>query len=196
MIFILPRRIKKFLDFSISYEVYEEESDINMFISEITGRKVGIWPSKLRVLVSLLTVKYNILFRLGIYNWFPTTHNSNFLKNMAMLLHVIGTATKFGKGYFIYQYIVKDVGSISSSTLLYFLFQFTIRKTIDLPTTNTSLESFIIRLFPFTSGSFFICSLNEEEYGKLLEHTLEGITHRQKLFAEEFFDMPKRKAHI
>lgn len=58
-----------------------------------------------RLPASLLTVKYNVLFRLGIINWFPTAHNSNNLKEMALLLYAIVTDKKFNLGQFIFERI-------------------------------------------------------------------------------------------
>ena len=71
--------LSKILDFSTNCEkVHKEESNINDVISEISRRKVGMWPSKSRVPASLPIVEYHILFRLGIFNWFLTAHNSSF----------------------------------------------------------------------------------------------------------------------
>lgn len=74
----------------------------NEVLKKITGEKCSSWGPELRLSVSLLTVKYNVMFRLGIFNWFLMAHNSSILKEIALLLYTMVTRRKFNLGKFIF----------------------------------------------------------------------------------------------
>lgn len=106
-----PKFINKFPDFptEIEDEVFEEGFEyIDEVLKEITGGKCNSWGHESRLSASLLTVKYSVLFKLGICNWFPTTHNSSILRAMALLLYSIVTGVKFNLGQFIFEKIIEE----------------------------------------------------------------------------------------
>lgn len=90
-------------------DIYEEGLEYtDEIISEITGGRCTSWGVKSRLLAFLLTAKYNVLFRLVIYNWFLIAHNSRILKEMALLLYTKVTGHPFNLGNFIFEKITEE----------------------------------------------------------------------------------------
>ncbi|XP_039143923.1 uncharacterized protein LOC120281046 [Dioscorea cayenensis subsp. rotundata] len=115
-----PTCLNKFLEFKPEVKGnYEEGLVLNEeVLKEITRGRTESWGEETRLPASNLTAKYNILFRLGIQNWLPAPHNSNIVKELALLLFAVGTGKKFNLGRLIFQNIVKEVDRTSSSTSL------------------------------------------------------------------------------
>lgn len=105
MVEFSPDIINEFLEFPTESEddMFEEGFEYtNEVLKKITGEKCSSWGPELRLSVSLLTVKYNVMFRLGIFNWFLMAHNSSILKEIALLLYTMVTRRKFNLGKFIF----------------------------------------------------------------------------------------------
>lgn len=100
-------------------DVYEDGFEFSdEVLKEITGEKYSSWGPESRFLASPLTVKYNVLFRLGIYNWFPMAHNSSIFKEMTLLPYDMVTGRKFNLGKFIFEKIVEEAGNNPIATHL------------------------------------------------------------------------------
>lgn len=115
MVGFTPDGINEFLEFptKIENDVFEEGFEYTAeVIKEITCEKYSSWGPELRFSASQLIVKYNVLFRLAIFNWFPTAHNSCILKDMALLLYamVIGGSSTWENSYF--RRLFKNLGKV------------------------------------------------------------------------------------
>lgn len=105
------------MDFPIDIEdeVIEEGLEYtNEVLKEIAGGKCGTWGPESRLLASFFTVKYNILFILGIFNWKPIAYNSSILKEMALLLYAMVTGKKFNLGQFIFERITEEATNFAT----------------------------------------------------------------------------------
>ncbi|XP_039119670.1 uncharacterized protein LOC120255974 [Dioscorea cayenensis subsp. rotundata] len=173
---------------------YEEELELNEeVLKEITGGRTESWGEETRLPASILTAKYNVLFRLGIQNWLPAPHNSSIVKELALLLFAIGTeadcsysSTSLGYPALLSQYLlqhgvqlkkgepVKAVKKLKISQKL-----FNPGKKIDLP---------VGRVSPMPE--------DEEEYEKFLKEQLEDAERRQRALFAELFIIAKQKQNI
>lgn len=84
-----PDSINELLEFpsEVEDDVFEEGFEYtDEVLKEITGEKCSSWGPESRLPASLLTMKYNVLFRLGIFNWFSAAHNSIILKDGAVIV--------------------------------------------------------------------------------------------------------------
>ncbi|XP_039122071.1 uncharacterized protein LOC120258688 [Dioscorea cayenensis subsp. rotundata] len=87
----------------------------------VRGKWIPFTPACLnRFLEFKLEVKgnYEEGLELNEENWLPVPHNSNIVKELALLLFAIGTGKKFNLGRLIFQTIVKEADYTSSSTSL------------------------------------------------------------------------------
>lgn len=70
-----PKIINRFLgrnkEEQAEVEVYE-----NVICKEITAKQVKEWTRKGKLSASDLSVKYDVLHRIGAANWVPTNHTS------------------------------------------------------------------------------------------------------------------------
>lgn len=95
--------------------VYDEDFEYSEEIVEaITRGKCNTWGPESRLFTSKLTVKYNVQLKLGSCNWFPTTHTSSILKEMAILLYAMIARRQFNLGQFIFDRIT-DVINVTST---------------------------------------------------------------------------------
>lgn len=93
MIYFSRTKLNEFLELTSEVEdIYEEEIEYTEeILKEVIRGRCDSWGIESRMPTSLLLAKYHVLFKLGIYNWFPTTHNSSILKEMAVFLYVVMT---------------------------------------------------------------------------------------------------------
>lgn len=94
--------------------MYDDDFEYSDEIIEaLTGGKCSTWGPESRLYPSKQTVKYNVLLKLGAFNWFPTTYTSSILKKMAMLLYSIVTGRQFNLGQFVFDRIT-DMVNVTS----------------------------------------------------------------------------------
>lgn len=94
--------------------MYDDDFEYSDEIIEaLTGAKCSTWGPESRLYPSKQTVKYNVLLKLGAFNWFPTTYTSSILKKMAMLLYSIVTGRQFNLGQFVFDRIT-DMVNVTS----------------------------------------------------------------------------------
>lgn len=67
----------------------------------LTGGTLTVWPMN-DILVASLCVKYTILHKIGIANWFPSSHGFSVSIALATYLFQIGTDASVDAGLFIY----------------------------------------------------------------------------------------------
>ncbi|XP_050895698.1 uncharacterized protein LOC127102360 [Lathyrus oleraceus] len=92
-----PTVINKFLGRGIEGACELEATD-NEVCREITARQVKEWPSKKHLPAGKLTIKYDILHKIGSANWMPTNHISTISNTIGRFIFVVGTKLKFDYG--------------------------------------------------------------------------------------------------
>ncbi|XP_050875268.1 uncharacterized protein LOC127078897 [Lathyrus oleraceus] len=85
----------------------ELEVTDNQVYREITARQVKVWHVKKHLPTGKLTVKYDILHKIGAANWVPTNHISNIANTLRRFIFVVGTKVKFDYGRFMFDQIIK-----------------------------------------------------------------------------------------
>ncbi|XP_058725980.1 uncharacterized protein LOC131597292 [Vicia villosa] len=89
----------------------ELEVTDNEVCEVITGGKIKKWPIKSKLSASLLTVRYALLHKIGAANWVPTNHTSTIVVGLGRFIYAVGTKTKFDYGTYIFDQIMKHVGT-------------------------------------------------------------------------------------
>ncbi|XP_058779944.1 uncharacterized protein LOC131653697 [Vicia villosa] len=107
-----PIVINKFLERSNQAHPELEVSD-NQMCKEITASQVKTWPFKGKLTVSKLSVKYDVLHRIGAANWVPTQHKSTISALLGKFIFAIGTKSKVDYGTYIFKQTLKHAGSYS-----------------------------------------------------------------------------------
>jgi len=77
--------------------------------SELTGRSFN-WTKANALRASVLTSKYSMLHKLGLYNWIPGSHKNNLSLELAKFLYFVGTGQVFNFGQVIFDHIVQFAG--------------------------------------------------------------------------------------
>lgn len=70
-------------------------SSLKTIVKEITGNVHDDWPSKGLLVALNLSVKYTILYKIGVAKWAPSYSGSCFTPILASLLYQIGTMALF-----------------------------------------------------------------------------------------------------
>ncbi|XP_058771357.1 uncharacterized protein LOC131644781 [Vicia villosa] len=89
----------------------ELEVTDNEVCKVITGGKVKKWPIKSKLSASSLNVSYALLHKIGAANWVPTNHTSTIAVGLGRFIYGVGTKTKFDYGTYIFDQIMKHVGT-------------------------------------------------------------------------------------
>ncbi|XP_058747005.1 uncharacterized protein LOC131619994 [Vicia villosa] len=89
----------------------ELEVTDNEVCKVITGGKVKKWPIKSKLSASSLNVRYALLHKIGAANWVPTNHTSTIAVGLGRFIYAVGTKTKFDYGTYIFDQIMKHVGT-------------------------------------------------------------------------------------
>ncbi|KAK2452073.1 hypothetical protein QL285_011072 [Trifolium repens] len=79
----------------------------NQICKTITANQVRVWPLKGKVPSAMLSIKYDILNRIGAANWVPTTHSSTIAISLAKFVYVVGTGANVDYGALIFDQIVE-----------------------------------------------------------------------------------------
>ncbi|TYJ96982.1 flocculation protein FLO11-like [Cucumis melo var. makuwa] len=75
-------------DYAVSYPTLERLPE------DLTSGTVPVWPVDGQLPVAFLTIKYSILYRIGISNWIPSTHASTILTLLGHFVYLVGTGVK------------------------------------------------------------------------------------------------------
>ena len=81
---------------------------------------VYVWPAKNKCLSSTLSLKYSILQKIALSNWFPFLHKTYVTKDLAILLFLIGTSESFDIGKWLFEIIVHNAKYKHASGILPF----------------------------------------------------------------------------
>ena len=82
---------------------------MNKVILELTTNPISVWPSKNKVLSSILLVKYSILHKIALFNRLPSLHKTYVTEDMAILLFLISTCKDFDMGKLLFEVIIHNV---------------------------------------------------------------------------------------
>ncbi|KAH6807819.1 hypothetical protein C2S51_028927 [Perilla frutescens var. frutescens] len=88
--------------------------ELDEVAAELTGGNHCAWLSGHSLIVSDLSVKYSILHKIAVRNWFPSTHNSTIRKPLGLLLFKVGTRVEFNLGQLIFEHVVAHAESSRS----------------------------------------------------------------------------------
>jgi hypothetical protein len=89
----------------------ELEATDNEVFREITARQVKGWPIKKHLPAGKLTVKYDILHKIGAANWVPTNHISIIANTLGRFIFAVGTKLNFDYGRFMFEQIIKHAST-------------------------------------------------------------------------------------
>ncbi|XP_058764804.1 uncharacterized protein LOC131638269 [Vicia villosa] len=91
----------------------ELEVSDNKICQVITANQVRSWPLKGKLSTSKLSMKYEMLHKIGAANWVPTNHKSTVSTVLGRFIYVVGTKAKFDYGTYIFEQTIKHAGSYS-----------------------------------------------------------------------------------
>lgn len=82
---------------------------IEQLALELSGRLVQNWPTNGQFIVSKLSVKYVILHKIDIANWYPSTYMATISIALTELVYQSSTGHIVDVGEFIFHQILRDV---------------------------------------------------------------------------------------
>src|ERR1044072_10039750 len=85
-----PKSINRFLNRSEA-TVNEEQFSLETIAKVLTANQMNEWPASGTIPCSKLSVKYEILHKIGAANWAPSSHTSSVLVSLARLIYAVGT---------------------------------------------------------------------------------------------------------
>ncbi|XP_058741115.1 uncharacterized protein LOC131613463 [Vicia villosa] len=107
-----PSVINKFLGRTDEAQTELEVTD-NQVCQVITAKQVKGWPMKDKLTASKLSIKYEMLHKIGAANWVLTNHKSTISTMLGRFLYAVGTKAKFDYGAYIFDQTMKHAGSFS-----------------------------------------------------------------------------------
>ncbi|XP_058732717.1 uncharacterized protein LOC131604283 [Vicia villosa] len=103
---------RKCIEFSPTVvNLYLGRNDEAQLELEVTDNEVKKWPIKSKLSASSLNVRYALLHKIGAANWVPTNHTSTIAVGLGRFIYAVGTKTKFDYGTYIFDQIMKHVGT-------------------------------------------------------------------------------------
>jgi hypothetical protein len=101
-----PVVINRFLGRSEDAQPEFEVTD-NEVCKTITADQIKQWPKKGKVSASKLSVKYDVLNRIGAVNWVPTTHTADVATGLARFIYIIGNEIPYDFETYIFDQTMK-----------------------------------------------------------------------------------------
>lgn len=86
---------------------------------EFTVGQLKQWSNK-GLTVGKLSVKYDVLNRIGVTNWAPINHNSSITPALAKLIFKFGTKSKLNFRNYVFNQTMKHVGLFIVQLPIYF----------------------------------------------------------------------------
>ena len=77
----------------------------------LTKGKYSSWPKNNNLHFSILSTRYSILHKIGVYNWLPITHKFTITKSLPSLLYLIGTKQSFNLGRLMFDHVLRHIES-------------------------------------------------------------------------------------
>ncbi|XP_050941531.1 uncharacterized protein LOC127149711 [Cucumis melo] len=102
--------INGFLGNAVFINFAPSSSSTEVLASELSGGILSSWPVN-SIPAAALSVKYAILHKIGIANWFPSSHASSVSAALGTFLYRICNDDRVDADAFIYNQLLRDVGS-------------------------------------------------------------------------------------
>ncbi|TYK01006.1 envelope-like protein [Cucumis melo var. makuwa] len=94
----------------VSINFAPSSSSTDVLASELSGGTLSSWPVN-GIPTAALSVKYATLHKIGIANWFPSSHASSVSAALDTFLYRICNDCRLDAGAFIYNQLLRHVGS-------------------------------------------------------------------------------------
>ncbi|KAA0067338.1 uncharacterized protein E6C27_scaffold179G00480 [Cucumis melo var. makuwa] len=107
---ITPAVINGFLGNAVSINFAPLSSSTDVLASEFSGGTLSPWPVS-GIPAAALSAKYAILHKIGIANWFHSSHASSVSVALGTFLYRIYNDDRVDAGAFIYNHLLRHVGS-------------------------------------------------------------------------------------
>ncbi|TYK14798.1 uncharacterized protein E5676_scaffold1610G00420 [Cucumis melo var. makuwa] len=107
---ISPIVINGFLENVIDVDYSPSSPSTDVLASVLSGGTLSTWPVN-RIPAVALSIKYAILHKIGIANWFPSSHASSVSAALGIFLYRICNDNKLNTGAFIYNQLLRYVDS-------------------------------------------------------------------------------------
>ncbi|XP_058774613.1 uncharacterized protein LOC131648896 [Vicia villosa] len=97
------------------YDEAQPEMEVfdNKVCQVITAKQVKSWLLKGKLSASKLSIKYDMLHKIGAVKWVPTNQKSTNGIVLGKFIYAVGTKTKFDYGSYIFDQTMKHAGSFS-----------------------------------------------------------------------------------
>ncbi|KAA0033528.1 uncharacterized protein E5676_scaffold104G00910 [Cucumis melo var. makuwa] len=107
---ISPAMINGFLGNTVDIDCYPSCPTTEVLATVLFGGTLSTWPVN-GIPAAALSVKYAILHKIGIANWFSSSHASSVSAALGTFLYQICNDDKVDTGAFIYNQLLRHVGS-------------------------------------------------------------------------------------
>ncbi|XP_050946551.1 uncharacterized protein LOC103495162 [Cucumis melo] len=114
---ITPAVINGFLGNAVSINFAPSSPSTDVLASELSGGTLSSWPLN-GIPVAVLSVKYAILHKIGIANWFSLSHASSVSAALGTFLYRICNDDRVDAGAFIYNQLLRHVGYFGVKLLI------------------------------------------------------------------------------
>ena len=102
--------INEFLGNVVDINCSPSSPSTDVLASVLSGGSLSAWPIN-GIPAVALSIKYEILHKIGIANWFPSSHASSVFAALGTFLYQICNDNKVDTGAFIYNQLLRHVGS-------------------------------------------------------------------------------------
>ncbi|KAA0060865.1 uncharacterized protein E6C27_scaffold7015G00020 [Cucumis melo var. makuwa] len=107
---ISPAVINGYLGNTVDIDCSPSSPTTEVLATILSGGTLSIWPVN-EIPTAALSVKYAIMHNIGIANWFPSSHASRIFAALGTFLYQICNDDKVDTGDFIYNQLLRHVGS-------------------------------------------------------------------------------------
>ncbi|KAA0045250.1 uncharacterized protein E5676_scaffold1493G00850 [Cucumis melo var. makuwa] len=114
---ISPTVINGFLENVVSINFSPSSPSTDVLASLLSGGTLSSWPVN-GIPAVALSVKYVILHKIGIANWFPSSHASSVSAALGTFLYCICNDDRVDTDAFIYNQLLRHVGSFGVKLLI------------------------------------------------------------------------------
>ncbi|KAA0065488.1 putative gag-pol polyprotein [Cucumis melo var. makuwa] len=110
---VSPELLNQFLDITLPTNYAILYSTPECLAEELTEGTVPVWPVDGQLPIASLTVKYAILYQIGISNRIPSTHASIISTTLGHFVYLVGTRVKVNVGKFIFNHLLRHVDTFA-----------------------------------------------------------------------------------